>query len=435
MQSKGFFDKVAYFIINFNSFYKKIYSHRYGLTFFAYIASAFFTGFFCVGFIKVFNFLDTHNLTIERIGYWAILISPLLFVLAVNLVRVFAPLASGSGIPQVIFAVSNERDKKSNEMVSFGTMFIKIISIFLGIAAGASLGREGPTVHIAAAFFWLSLRFFSFLIPINLDRSSALIAGGSAGLAAAFNTPLAGVTFAIEEIGGKNFENFKDYVIMAIIISAISAQYLTGDYSYFGRLHFSQQITINDTILISIVCASYGMLFTKLLLKISSYASSLSKTKRYLILPSLIALIILTVDYFWGPDICGPGNKFASSLLNGEIPKNIYFFWLFKFAATILTQISGVAGGIFAPSLSIGASTGSMIALLLDINIKTAALIGMASFLSAVVQAPITSFVIVFEMTGHNEMLLPIMLSSLIGYIISKSLKSKPIYQELSKRY
>ena len=180
--------------------------------------------------MECFSYFDLHRFDFKTYGFYAFLISPILFVISVNIVRLFSPFSSGSGIPQVMFAVRYPDHKKTKDMVSFKTMAIKFISILIAVWAGASAGREGPTVQIGASFFVFSIYIFSLFLPVTFDITTAAITGGSAGLAAAFNAPLAGVTFAIEELGGKYFENNKGLRYNG----NSSLSYLSSDYN--GRL-------------------------------------------------------------------------------------------------------------------------------------------------------------------------------------------------------
>ncbi len=429
--------KIKELIIAFKtSCTQKFIKYRYGLTFFSYIIISFFTGLVCVLFMKAFSFFDSHRFDFKSYGFYAFIISPALFIISVNIIHLFSPFSQGSGIPQVMFAIIHPEHKKAKDMVSFKTMVVKFISILIAVWAGASAGREGPTVQIGACFFVFSLYVFSILLPVNFDIPTAAITGGAAGFAAAFNTPLAGVTFAIEELGGKYFENIKDYAIMGIIISAISAQLIMGDYVYFGKLRFESTLDLKDVIFVAIISSIFGGIFAKVLLIGTELISKISSIKRYIIIPAISAMFIIILGQFAGSDIHGAGNNAASEFLKGNITDNILLFAISKMLATTLTYITGIAAGIFAPSLSMGASFGASIASFMEYSISISAAVGMASFLTAITQAPITSFVIVFEMTGnHHHMLLPVMFASMTSYIIMKSFKAKPLYYILMERY
>lgn len=421
------------------NYYEKLAAHRYGTTFAAYVVSAFITGVACVAFMKAFAFADAHRLSYAHIGLWSFLAIPLLFSLAVLLVKNFAPYAAGSGIPQAIYIVRNGRDAQAAPIVAAMasplTLAIKTLSILIAVLGGASVGREGPTVQIAFCMMFMCLTLISRFVPIHAKPRPMALAGGAAGLAAAFNTPLAGVTFAIEELSGGYFENIKDYVLTAIIVAALAAKVLTGEYVYFGRLPVPPDISISTLILISVPAGLAGLAFSKTILLGAKVQESINSKWLKLLFPAACALSVAGLAFIAGPFVQGPGNGEAQQYLNFASSVEPDTFFLAKFAATVITYWSGVAGGLFAPSLSIGSAIGAEMAKLLNAPIGTCALIGMSAFLSGAILAPMTSFVIIFELTGHHGMLLPIMLASLIAYLVVRSLGGRSLYAELSLRY
>jgi H+/Cl- antiporter ClcA len=274
-------------------------------------------------------------------------------------------------------------------------------------------------------------RFFSF----NLDSRSAVVAGGAAGLAAAFNTPLAGVTFAVEELGSEHFATFKNYVILAIIAAAITAKLLTGEYAYFGTLADAPGVPLWGVLAIGVLGGLFGAFFSTAVLE-GKKALVPYKTGRWrYALPVILALGLLGVARVGGRDVLGPGNAVAQLLTHGDLTGWHPSFPVAKIAGTLLTYWSGIAGGIFAPSLSIGAALGANAAQWMGHSVALCALLGMAAFLSAVIQAPITAFVIIFEMSGHHDNLLPVMLAALIAYMTARVVGAKNLYQTLSLNY
>lgn len=417
---------------------KKLLNHRYGLSMSIYLGAAALTGVGCVLFMRTFEFVFDHRLSMERLGPWCWVVTPILFILAVELIRRVAPCADGAGIPQTIFAASNLDDanyKDLSPLVSFKTMTVKIAALLIGLAAGASTGREGPTVHIAACLFFgitLGLHRF-FKLPFNMR--SAVVAGGAAGLAAAFNTPLAGVTFAIEELSSDYFSNMKDMVLMAIIIAGLSAETLTGDYIYFGRLSEPGAVPVPVILMVGLVCGLGGVLFSILLVRGRNLIVSRKGYSQSLYV-AVLALAVLSITVFSGMSgIAGPGNLAAQRYVQGALDSPPALFSFFKMAATLFTYWSGIAGGIFAPSLSMGSSMGAWVGSLQGVPVAGCAVLGMAAFLSGAIQAPITSFVIIYEMTDQHQMLLPIMLTSLLGYMVARVLRAKHLYQTLAAYY
>lgn len=422
----------------FQQFIKHILQHRYGFTLCVYLSVAAVTGFACVFFMWAFERVLAYRLDFNRIGPWCWVTTPLLFLLAVELIRRFAPCADGTGIPQAIFAskhLTEATQQRLAPLVSSKTMMVKVVALLIGLWAGASTGREGPTVHIAACLFFSLVLLLRRWTKFPFDLRSAVVAGGAAGLAAAFNTPLAGVTFAIEELSIDYFSQIKDFVLMAIVIAGIAAKSLTGEYAYFGHLADPSPLSLSTILLIGIFGGALGAAFSTALLEgkraISRFRGPLV---RYGV-PIVLSWGVLIVAVIAGTNVLGPGNKAAQMVVTGQYPSWVAAFPFWKMAATLLTYWSGIAGGIFAPCLSMGSALGAWFGHELGASIASCALIGMAAFLSGAIQAPITAFVIIFEMTGHHQMLLPIMLASLLAFMAARVFGAKHLYQALAGYY
>lgn len=417
---------------------KIILDHPYGFVLFVFLVAAALTGIACVIFMRSFEFVLARRLDFKSIGYWCILTTPMLFLFSIELIRRVSPCAAGTGIPQVIFAVkhsNSDKEQKIWPLVSPRTMAVKILAILIGVYAGASSGREGPTVHIATCIFIMVMLFFRRFTGLSFDMRSAIVAGGAAGLASAFNTPLAGVTFAIEELTTEHFTGIKEYVLMAIIVAAISARFLTGEYSYFGRLLNPLPVSLSGIVIIGLSCGVLGAFFSSSILNGQKFLSRFKNGWSRILVPILLAFGLLIIAALSHADVMGPGNLAAQAFVRGNFGNWAIFFPLEKIFSTLFTYWSGIAGGIFAPCLSIGAAIGSNIGDWMGMPISSCAMIGMAAFLSGTIQAPITSFVIIFEMTSHHELLLPIMLSSLLSFMVTRLLGAKHLYQTLAANY
>jgi len=420
----------------FQRYTDKLATHRYAITMAAYIIAAFITGVACVLFMRAFAFADAHRLDFVHIGWWCLLFAPILFCAASALVRYGAPCASGSGIPQAIYVVRTGADGPLfHDMTSPVTLMVKTVSILFGVWAGASVGREGPTVQVAMCMMFLCMALLKKILPITPNPRSLALAGGAAGLAAAFNTPLAGVTFAIEELSSGYFESIKDYVLMAIIIAALSAKVLTGEYIYFGRLPDPPSISIAALVLISITAGLAGLLFSVLMLKGTKLVASCAGKWWFWLIPAGAAVAVIGLAWAGGAPVQGPGNGAAQNYLSTGRINLPLAFPAAKLLSTVISYCSGIAGGIFAPSLSIGAGMGAFTANFFGYPIQSCALVGMSAFLCGAIQSPMTSFVIIFELTGHHGMLLPVMLASLIAYMIARALRAKSFYSALADRY
>ena len=392
----------------------------------------------CVLFMRAFEFVYAHRLDAAHIGLWCWLTTPLLFIIAIELIRLAAPCADGAGIPQTIFAakhLNNSSFKNLGALVSFRTMAVKIAALLIGLWAGASTGREGPTVHIAACLFFGTVLVLHRVFKLPLDMRSAVVAGGAAGLAAAFNTPLAGVTFAIEELSSDYFASIKDMVLMAIIVAGLAAKSMTGDYIYFGRLNEPGTVSVLMILAVGIMGGAGGTFFSMFLVEGRRRLAAMKGWQRYagIVVLALAVLGIAVASGMQG--IMGPGNLAAQSYVQGNIENVPGLFFISKMAATLFTYWSGIAGGIFAPCLSMGSAIGAWTSAGLNGPVAACAVMGMAAFLSGTIQAPITSFVIIYEMTGHHQMLLPIMLASLVGYMVARVFKARHLYQALAGFY
>jgi H+/Cl- antiporter ClcA len=395
------------------------------------------TGLAAVLFMWGFEFALEHQLNSARIGAWIWIVTPLIFVLSVELIRRIAPYADGAGIPQTIFAATHLTEislARISPLVSFRTMTIKVIALLLAVWAGASTGREGPTVHVAACIFSGIVLIVQRFTKLKMDLRSAVIAGGAAGLAAAFNTPLAGVTFAIEELSTDYFASIKESVLMAIIIAGIAAKTLIGEYAYFGRLAVPAPVSMTTVLLIGLAGGLCGALFSTALIQGRRFITAVRMPMWRYLIPALFAFGLLVVNRLSSMEVLGPGNRVAQIFVTKGIETG-NMFPVLKMIATLFTYWSGIAGGIFAPCLSIGAGLGADIGFWAGDATAPCALIGMAAFLAGTIQAPITAFVIIFEMTGHHELLLPIMLASLIAVLTAKAFGAKHLYQTLADSY
>ncbi|CAN7158367.1 chloride channel protein [Rhizobacter sp. LjRoot28] len=369
--------------------------------------------------------------------WWAPLLwMPLCAVAIVFLTRRFAPGAAGSGIPQVMAALDTSVDSHQHSLfVSLKLALAKTVMTSWGLLAGMSMGREGPSVQIAAGVMHHARRWLPERSTVT--EHGLLVAGGAAGIAAAFNTPLAGVMFAIEELSRRPEQRSSGLLIAAIVLAGLMAVSVYGNSTYFGVIRVPE-ITLSlvgPGLLVAAVSGLAGGLFSRLLITSMSTGSdraSRLRQRRPLVFAALCAGVVAVIGVVTGGATYGSGYQSTRALLEGEgSTPGVYA--LFKFLATWLTAWSGVPGGIFAPALSIGASLGNDVAWLTGFR-DTQALIalGMAGFLAAVTQAPLTSFIIVMEMVDGHGMVLSLMASALLASLVSRLL-SPPLYGALAE--
>ena len=370
-------------------------------------------------------------------AFWLpLIITPLGAALAIWLTRRFFRGAEGSGIPQVIATLEDGR--LANALLSLRIMVGKIVISFLGILCGFTIGREGPTVQIGASLMYAMRRGYRRSSK-HIERQLAL-AGAAAGLAAAFNTPLAGVVFAIEELTRSFVSRNSGTLITAIIFSGVVALGLQGNYLYFGRIQAIGQFhpaLIPIVIAASLLCGVTGGAFAWLLLNLPRWIPAplmALRQVRPVWFAFLCGVAIAVVGLASGGTTFGSGYAEARGLLETHQALSP-FYAVFKFAALIASYPSGIPGGIFAPSLAIGAGLGNVMSLVTSaIPLPSLAALCMVGYLAAVTQSPITSFVIVMEMIDGHEMVLPLMAVALLSSQLSKAL-TPSFYHTLAHRF
>jgi H+/Cl- antiporter ClcA len=369
---------------------------------------------------------------------WAtLLLLPVGFALATWLTRRFAPEAAGSGIPQVI-AAAEERwhGRWGGQRVTLKTAAWKVVLSAALLVCGASIGREGPTVQVVAGV----MRTLTRGLRGGPGRRAIIIAGGAAGVAAAFNTPIAGVVFAVEELA-KSFERRTHTAVILIVVgSGFAAYALQGDYAYFGVLHGDTSLTPAwiAAPVIGLIGGVLGGLFSRVLATLIGPGDNpVARWRRAH--PVAFALgcgaIAAAIAVASGGMTFGAGYDEAKSMLQGGASQGLPFAgW--KFAASLAAAASGAPGGIFAPSLATGAGLGAAFAHLgFGMAGRDAVVLGMTSYLSGVVQAPLTSAVILMEMTREPRLVGPLLLAALTARWASGWVMPEPIYHLLSKSW
>jgi H+/Cl- antiporter ClcA len=346
--------------------------------------------------------------------------------------------AQGSGIPQAIAAVSFDLPVFRSTLLSVRVAIGKMALTLLGLLCGASIGREGPTVQVGAALMYAMSRFTAF--PHEAMKRGLILAGGAAGVAAAFNAPLAGVVFAIEEMSRSFSQRTSGIVMTAVIIAGIVSLVLVGDYAYFG--HTRVTIGLHAGVAAVLLCGAVGGLvggwFARLLILVSGAKLPAGlrafRARRPHAFAALCGVVVAILGYASGRTIYGTGYLEARTILEGgNIPAS---FGLLKLLATVVSYATGMPGGIFAPSLAVGAGIGQNLSLLMPQAPGAAVVIlGMISYFAGVVQAPLTAFVIVIEMTRDPDMALPLLAAALVAHGTSRLVCPHPLYKTLAKSF
>lgn len=370
---------------------------------------------------------------------WPTLIAmPFGFALIAWLTLRFAPTASGSGIPQVIAAAESRwTGRWGGQRVTLKTAVWKVFLSALFLVFGGSIGREGPTVQVVAGI----LRTLTRGLRGGPGRRAIIIAGGAAGVSAAFNTPIAGVVFAVEELARSFERRTHTTVILVVVIAGFTSYALQGDYAYFGVFDPGP---VKETIwlaapLIGIVGGLSGGVFSRLLTLIIGPGDNpitLWRRARPVWFAFFCGVTAALVAIASGGMTFGAGYDEAKSLLTDH-PGRGFSLAISKFIATLAASASGGAGGLFAPSLATGAGIGAAFARsgLFAFQGRDAVVLGMAAYLAGVVQAPLTSAVILMEMTRSPGLVGPLMLAALLARWVSGWVMPKPIYHVLAESW
>lgn len=366
--------------------------------------------------------------------YISLVLTPLGFAASAFLARTVFQNAQGSGIPQVIAARHLTDPIARQRLVSLKVGFGKIVLLLLGLLCGASTGREGPTVQVGASIMFAIGR----ISPIR--ERGFLLAGGAAGVSAAFNTPLAGIVFGIEEMGRAFEVRNTGLVIGAVIAAGLTSLAWVGDYTYFGTTF--AVLPLGRSWLVVPICAAIGGLaggvFSRIIILFSALASRSGTwfARHPVLFAALCGLGLAVCGIIFGGSIYGTGYQEARAVLHEGGTETTFTFAWAKFVATVLSAISGIPGGIFAPSLAVGAGIGKDLTLVFhSVPVGALVLLGMVSYLAGVVQAPITSFVIVSEMTQDHAMIIPLMAASVIATTVSRLVCKEGLYHALARNF
>lgn len=405
------------------------------------LAMAAATGAIVVGFtllaeraIEGFRWLEHWG---EHGRFLTLLWTPALTVALLWWTRRFVPGAVGSGIPQVVRAL--EDDLQPSQRAGLASLRVSLHKIGLvsgGLLAGLSIGREGPTVQVGAGVMASAKRWLS--PQCGIDAHDLMVAGAAAGIAAAFNTPLGGIVFALEQLTRRRHLSHSGLVIAAIVLAGLVSVSVFGNETYFGRLRVQalSWSLLLPGLLVALVAGLSGGLFARLI--VVSARGLPDRFSRWRAAHPLrfaagCGLVVALIGLATQGATAGAGYQTTRALLegHGELPG---VYTLLKFCATWVSAWSGVPAGVFAPSLAIGAGIGHDVALLLGFTQESAIpliAMGMAAFLAATTGGPITAFIIVMEMVSGQAMVLSLMACSLLAGGIAR-LVTRPMYQELA---
>ncbi len=344
----------------------------------------------------------------------------------------YFPNARGSGIPQAKFALFIQEG-----YISLRTVIGKFVCCSISLASGIALGREGPSVQIGAGIasvlgrrFGLSKANVKALVPI----------GCSAALAAAFNTPIAAVLFSLEEILGDLHAPVLGSVVLSSATSWMVLHLILGDQPLFHTPAWQLVDPLEFAIyaVLGVVGGLASVCFVKLLLKLRVFFRGLPSWSEWL--QPAAGGVLMGVFGLFVPEVLGVGYDYVDHVLGGDFPvKTVALLAVMKLIATPACYSSGNAGGIFGPSLFIGAMVGGTIGSIahtlfphFTANPGAYALVGMGAAFAGIVRTPLTSVIMIFEMTRDYSIIVPLMISNLISFFISQQLQREPIYEALA---
>ncbi len=351
------------------------------------------------------------------------------------LVRRFAPDASGSGIPQLKGFVLGERGLEWRRLLP-----VKFFAGLVGIGGGLALGREGPTIQMGGATGLMVSEWFR-VKPGEGERKALIAAGAGAGLAAAFNAPLAGVMFVLEELAG----SFTPVVFVSAFLASVTAdvvgRVLTGEMPVF-HLHDMPAPNVRAlpaALVLGLACGLGGVLFNRCLLRSLDWYARL-RWPGWLLGALAGAAVGLASGIY--PGVAGGGGLLAERALTGAIALRwLPILLLARFLLTMTSYGTGAAGGIFAPLLVIGALGGLAFGQVVHAVLpawaaqpEALAVIGMGGLLTAIVRAPLTGIVLMIELTGKYDFMLPLLACCLVAYGVAEALRDTPIYEALRER-
>ena len=383
--------------------------------------------------------LRDHIVEYSRL-YWAscFLLPPLMGALgaaiAVHLTRRFAPEASGSGIPHVKAVLHGLRDLRWLRVLS-----VKFVGGVSGIGGGLALGREGPTIQMGAAVGKMVSGWFS---STPRERRTLIAAGAGAGLAAAFNAPIAGLVFVLEEVERNFSQGVFAITLIASAVADVTTRLLLGQLPVFHVevASIPPLTALPVSLVLGTIAGILGVAFNRGLLRSLSTFDRLNHWPPA-VTGAAVGLLVGIVALL-APGSVGGGNRLIERTLAGNVTLfGLVGFFVLRFALTMVSYGCGAPGGIFAPLLVLGSEIGLAVGMIAAHffphaveHPETLAVVGMAAYFAAIVRAPLTGIVLIVEMTGNYSLVLPLLVACLAAYGIADFLGDRPVYEALLER-
>ncbi len=366
---------------------------------------------------------------------WRRLFVPIIGALVTGFILFrYFPDARGSGIPQTRAAVFIH-----DGYISLRTVIGKLVCCSMSLASGISLGREGPSVQIGSGIASVIGR----RLGMSKEQVRRLVpVGSAAALAAAFNTPIAAIVFSLEEIMGDLHAPILGSVVLSSTTSWMVLHLILGDEPLFHvpAYHLENPVELLFYAALGIVGGLVSVFFVRLLLWLRVWFARLPQESRW-IQPVAGGIVVGTMGLFV-PEVLGVGYDQVEKVLNGDLVFRVaVMLTILKIIATSASYASGNAGGIFGPTLFIGAMLGAAVGQVANIAFPgiTAepgayALVGMGAAFAGTIRTPLTSVIMIFEVTRDYEIIVPLMIANMLAYFVSQKLQREPIYQALARQ-
>lgn len=399
-------------------------------------------GLVAVAYSELFEWIEHFNKSFYLKGnLWIFVATPAALLLSWWTIYRFSDSAGGSGIPQLMTAIRFHGRKKgvADKLLSLRMIIIKIISSALGLIGGATVGREGPTLQISAAIFYRVSKWIPADWP-QVSQKLMMISGGAAGLSAAFNTPLGGIVFAIEELGKYHLNKMKAAIFTAVIIAGLTSQMFLGPYLYLGAPS-TNTFSWTGVPIIILAAGAAGILggfFSKIVLFLTQLKQQYVKGFwGNFVFVFLLGLAIAGLIFNYGINATGSGKELMNEYLFHHHRDGDLLAFPVRFSGAIMAFLSGGAGGVFAPSLTIGATIGHFFNEVLNVSdFQNLIILGcMIGFLVGVTHSPFTSFILVLEMSDRHAAVFPMMLAALISYFGTRMVAKRSLYENIVRNY
>lgn len=400
------------------------------------------TGLAAVFYARFFGWAEEASLALIRWHGWIMFVTaPLFFFAAWWIVNRFSPTARGSGIPQVMAAIelaNPKENSKVDKLLSLKVVAVKVASSLLMVLGGAAIGREGPTIQIAGSIF----RFVNKMVPASwpkISKRNMIMTGAAAGLAAAFNTPLGGIVFAVEELTKTQFRHFRTAIFSAVIIAGLTAQGLLGPYLYLGfpNMNGLSWYIILIVMLVAVVAGLGGSGMAKVILKVFAFKKGFTHKQNILFLFGC-AILMASFGFFFSGLATGSGKEIMTETLFSKEKVVAWYLPVLRFVGSTASFCVGAAGGVFAPALGAGASVGSVMAGWFHMDGSNANILimaGMVAFLTGITRSPFTSAILVLEMTDRHSVIFHLMVAAMIANIVSLIVDRHSLYDHLKEGY